>query len=445
MAKQVSKTATPRLRFPEFRATPEWRVKRMDRLYAFMRNNLLSRDKLNYEAGPAKNIHYGDIHTKFPVLFDITKERVPFVSDAQDVAAEGSEDYCIEGDVIFADASEDMNDVGKAMEVIFLNGERLLSGQHTILARRKDESLIIGFGGYLFRSGLIRSRIQKEAQGTKVYQISSSRLGGIDIAYPADTDEQKKIADCLTSLDEVIAAQGRKVEALKAHKRGLMQQLFPREGETRPRLRFPEFRDADEWERKGLASIAAQGLTNGVFNNAKAEAGTYRLINVREMYLPNPLVETDLAFAQTSKEEAEKKLVCYGDVFFTRSSLVREGIAYSNIYIGSDGTTTFDGHVIRLRPNRKIVKPLFLHYALKTDSVRSQLVSRSKTATMTTIGQNDVAETMLSIPRHDEQRRIAGCLSSLDTQITAESNQLNALKIHKQGLMQQLFPAPEGM
>ena len=62
---------------------------------------------------------------------------------------------------------------------------------------------------------------------------------------------------------------------------------------------------------------------------------------------------------------------------------------------------------------------------------------------MTTIGQNDVAETMLSIPRHDEQRRIAGCLSSLDTQITAESNQLNALKIHKQGLMQQLFPAPD--
>src|SRR5438045_9410816 len=72
----------------------------------------------------------------------------------------------------------------------------------------------------------------------------------------SDPDEQQKIADCLTSLDEVIAAQGRKVEALKAHKKGLMQQLFPREGETLPRLRFPEFRDAPEWEEKKLDDLA---------------------------------------------------------------------------------------------------------------------------------------------------------------------------------------------
>src|SRR3546814_18110918 len=68
-------------------------------------------------------------------------------------------------------------------------------------------------------------------------------------------DEQQKIADCLSSLDEVIAAQGRKVEELKARKRGLMQQLFPREGETRPRLRFPEFRDAPEWTQETLGEI----------------------------------------------------------------------------------------------------------------------------------------------------------------------------------------------
>jgi type I restriction enzyme S subunit len=62
------------------------------------------------------------------------------------------------------------------------------------------------------------------------------------------TAEQQKIADCLSSLDELIAAQARKVDALKTHKKGLMQQLFPREGETQPRLRFPEFRDAGDWE-----------------------------------------------------------------------------------------------------------------------------------------------------------------------------------------------------
>ncbi len=203
-----------------------------ERLYSFMRNNALSRDKLNYQRGSVKNIHYGDIHTKFQTLFDIAQESVPYINDTEPLPPFDSEDYCVEGDLIFADASEDTNDVGKSIEIVRLNGERLLSGQHTILARRNDERLILGFGGHLFRSGSIRSQIMKEAQGTKVYAISATRLGKIEVAFPAYEKEQQKIADCLTSLDEVIAAQGRKVETLKAHKKGLMQQLFPREGEN---------------------------------------------------------------------------------------------------------------------------------------------------------------------------------------------------------------------
>ena len=68
------------------------------------------------------------------------------------------------------------------------------------------------------------------------------------------TKEQQKIADCLTSADALIAAQGRKVDALRAHKKGLMQQLFPREGETQPRLRFPEFQDDGEWDESTVES-----------------------------------------------------------------------------------------------------------------------------------------------------------------------------------------------
>ncbi|WP_448673026.1 restriction endonuclease subunit S [Pseudoxanthomonas mexicana] len=443
MAKQVSKTATPRLRFPEFRATPEWRVKRMDRLYAFMRNNLLSRDKLNYEAGPAKNIHYGDIHTKFPVLFDITKERVPFVSDAQDVAAEGSEDYCIEGDVIFADASEDMNDVGKAMEVIFLNGERLLSGQHTILARRKDESLIIGFGGYLFRSGLIRSRIQKEAQGTKVYQISSSRLGGIDIAYPADTDEQKKIADCLTSLDEVIAAQGRKVEALKAYKRGLMQQLFPREGETRPRLRFPEFRDAPEWREAALGPLTSKvgsGVTpRGGDANYKANGRPFvRSQNVGwGLLLLDDIVFIDegthASFVGTEIMESDVLLNITG------ASIGRSAVADKRITGGN-----VNQHVCIIRAKRDELNPVLLNQFLISERGQEQIDSFQAGGNRQGLNFAQIRSFQIPLPpTSDEQQRIADCLSSLDTQITAESNRLAALKTHKQGLMQQLFPAPD--
>ena len=71
--------------------------------------------------------------------------------------------------------------------------------------------------------------------------------------------EQQKIAECLSSVDELLAAQARKVDALKTHKKGLMQQLFPREGETRPRLRFPEFRNGPEWVETKLDELAKRG------------------------------------------------------------------------------------------------------------------------------------------------------------------------------------------
>mgnify|MGYP001212029347 CR=1 FL=1 len=83
MAKQGAKTAMPRLRFPEFRGGEGWSTERMDRLYSFGRNNILSRDKLNYVEGTAKNIHYGDIHTKFPGTFDLSREQVPFVNQSE--------------------------------------------------------------------------------------------------------------------------------------------------------------------------------------------------------------------------------------------------------------------------------------------------------------------------------------------------------------------------
>ena len=100
---------------------------------------------MNYEIGTVKNIHYGDIHTKFQTLFDIMNETVPFINDEINVVRISDENYCREGDVIFADASEDLNDVGKSIEIINLNGEKLLSGLHTLLGRPKSSVFIKAF------------------------------------------------------------------------------------------------------------------------------------------------------------------------------------------------------------------------------------------------------------------------------------------------------------
>ena len=239
----------PKLRFPEFRGAKMWASEPMGEVYSFKGNNSLSRDKLNYVAGSVKNIHYGDIHTKFSTHFDITKELVPFINESEEGVVR-DENLCAEGDMIFADASEDMADIGKSIEIVSLNGERVASGLHTVLARRIGDRIALGFGGHLFKSGWVRTQIQKEAQGAKVLGISANRMRNIRLPLPHAKVEQQKIAECLSSVDELMAAQARKVDALKTHKKGLMQQLFPREGETQPRLRFPEFQNAGEWALK---------------------------------------------------------------------------------------------------------------------------------------------------------------------------------------------------
>ena len=222
----------PRLRFPAFRDGPGWSSPQLAELYRFKRTNTLSRDKLSYETGAIRNIHYGDIHTRFRPLFCVREERVPYVNPNVPENEFGEDEFCEEGDIVLADVSEDIDDVGKAIEVVSLDGESVVSGTHTIFATRRGRIPVIGFGGQLFQSSAVRAGIKKEAQGSKVHGISANRISSVEVPFPPTESEQRKIADCLGSLDDLIAAQARKLEALRQHKQGLMQQLFPssREG-----------------------------------------------------------------------------------------------------------------------------------------------------------------------------------------------------------------------
>lgn len=133
---------TPKLRFPKF--SSPWEENKMGEVYSFKVTNSFSREILNYENGQVKNIHYGDIHTKFQTLFDITKEYVPFINSEISIERISKDNYCKEADLILADASEDLIDVGKSIEIYNLNNEKLLSGLHTILARPTLNNICIG-------------------------------------------------------------------------------------------------------------------------------------------------------------------------------------------------------------------------------------------------------------------------------------------------------------
>lgn len=218
----------PSYRFPEFKDDGAWEFEPFNKVYSFLVTNSFSRAKLNYESGSVKNIHYGDIHSKFSILFDIQKETVPLINPDVSIDRINEDNYCVEGDMVFADASEDLKDVGKSLEIINLNNEKLLAGLHTFLARQIEPKLVIGFGGFLFMSKNIRTQIKRESQGAKVLGISKGRISEINIYYPQNKKEQNKIASCLTALDELITAQSKKIEQLQQHKKGLMQGLFPK-------------------------------------------------------------------------------------------------------------------------------------------------------------------------------------------------------------------------
>jgi type I restriction enzyme S subunit len=204
---------------------PRWKKKKLGEAFKFKITNSFSRDNLNYEEGTVKNIHYGDIHTKFQTLFDVTKESVPFINSEISIQKIADDNYCREGDLILADASEDLNDVGKSIELVNLNKERLLSGLHTILARPIYGVFASGFCGHLFKSDFVRVQIQKESQGSKVLSISASRLSNVILSFPC-IEEQTKIANFLSAIDEKINRTENQIQKTQEWKKGLLQQMF---------------------------------------------------------------------------------------------------------------------------------------------------------------------------------------------------------------------------
>jgi type I restriction enzyme S subunit len=223
----MQKIFSQELRFKDLEGKefPKWEKLSFGELYSFKTTNSLSRDKFNYEIGSVKNIHYGDIHTKFKTLFDITNEVVPFINSDIKLDRIDKDNYCQIGDLVIADASEDYSDIGKAIEVINLQNEKILAGLHTLLARPDKKKISIGFGGYLMCIDYVQMQIRKIAQGTKVLGLSAKRLSDIIINLPSKS-EQIKIVGFITVLNEKIYRTENQIQQTQVYKKGLLQNMF---------------------------------------------------------------------------------------------------------------------------------------------------------------------------------------------------------------------------
>ena len=401
MAKQGAKLAVPRLRFPEFRGADGWKPTPLGKSGTFIRG-------LTYGAG--------DVQDDGLLVIRST--------NIQDGNLFLDKDLVFVGKKCLPDQTLQAGDVAICMS----NGSKALVGKSAEYSGNYAGSITVGAFCSIFRPSLPFAKLAFKSDsyadyvalaigGGNINNLKNSDLESFAFAIPISPSEQQKIADCLTSLDEVIAAQGRKVEALKAHKRGLMQQLFPREGETRPRLRFPEFRDAPDWGAKGLGELA-KIRTGKKDANEGAMDGIYPFFTCAE----------DHIYSHNYSFDAEAILVA-GNANVGQAKYYKGKFeAYQRTYVLTDFAEVFVPYL----------------YEFLAANLRPALLAQVQTSAMSYIRLPMLEEFQVAMPPSiDEQQRIADCLSSLDTQITAESNQLAALKTHKQGLMQQLFPAPE--
>ena len=295
--------------------------------------------------------------------------------------------------------------------------------------RFKDGELP-GFWEWYFEAGAHEAQLRSLAnEGARAgrFNVSIDRFLATSVWAPtSDSGERHKIASCLSSLDDLIGAECRKLDALKAHKKGLMQHLFPREGETRPRLRFPEFRDAGEWEVKVGGDLFTNRREDG------EEGLPIYSVTVNDGMVPRASLDRD--FYDIEDPSGNRKAF-KGDIVYNMMRMWQgaQGVAPEDCMVSP-------AYVV-LSPRSGVCSDFFAYlFKLPQSLGLLTATSRGLTKDRLRLYFDDFARMRLCVPSYKEQRRIAACLSSLDDLIAAQAVKVAALKTHKQGLMQQLFP-----
>jgi type I restriction enzyme S subunit len=423
----------PVIRFPEF--TENWEITKFKNHFEFKNTNSLSRDKLNYESGTVKNIHYGDIHTKFSSHFDIELEELPFINDDIDISRIDDENYVLEGDLVMADASEDYKDIGKTIEVVNTNNEKILAGLHTFLARKTDKSLAKGFFGHLLTNYNVRLEIMRIAQGTKVLGLSKGRVEKIEFYIPKP-EEQQKIADFLTAVENQISALKAKKDTLLDFKKGVMQKLFNQE------VRFKDDNGTDfpEWEEKMLGEIG-KFQTSSVDKLIREGEKPVFLVNYMNVYnheeINNQTVQK-YQVVSAKDSQIESSNLKKGDILFTPSSETATDIGHSVVIFEDIQNAVFSYHLMRFRPHIDLDLK-YSHYFCNNSSVLKQMSRFATGSTRYTISVGSFSKVKVSIPAKLEQIKIANYLTVLDNKLEALQEKIDTSSDYKKGLLQKMF------
>ena len=339
------------------------------------------------------------------------------------------------GDIILSKMG---NPVGRACLIPDIHERYLMcsDGIRLVIDEEKNNKYYI-FS--LVNSKSFRKLVENTATGSTRKRIGLDHLRNLLLTTPGKK-EQQKIADCLSSIDDRITAETQKLDTLKAHKKGLMQQLFPVEGESVPKRRFRKFKK--QWGETVLSKFI--NLQSGY-----AFKSEYFSEKGEKLLIPKNFTKTGYAHfsdenTKYTTEEYDARYVCRkGDLLLLLTDLTPscELLGRPLLLTESDGNVLLNQRIARVIVKKEI-NLRFLLYLFSTASFRKRIINTATGSTVRHSSNKIVLSTKIRIPEiPDEQQEVADCLSVLDEVIAAQTQKLNKLKYHKKGLMQQLFPS----
>ena len=377
----------PNLRFPEFKG--EWEKYKVSDLLDFYSTNSLSWDKLEYGTDAIQNLHYGLIHVGSSTMIDLSKDKLPNITNGN---TPKNYELCQEGDIAFADASEDTNEVAKAVEFYKLKGKDVICGLHTIHGRDNQQKTVVGYKGYAFSSTAFHHQIRRIAQGTKIYSINSKNFSECYIGIPSK-EEQKKIATLLRQIDERIVTQNKIIDKLQSLIKGIAQKIV-HSNKTNVRL-----------------SECVECSSSTLQESDVCEHGAYPVYGANGIvgYLDN--YNTD------------------GEAVY----IIKDGSGVGTVsYVTGKCSATGTLNTLQAKEGYSLQ---YLYYLLKVFNFEPYKTGMG----IPHIYFKDYGKAKFFCPSYTEQLQYAQSLSAIDSKLLVEKNILTSLSMQKKYLLRQMF------
>ena len=404
----------PHLRFPKF--SGEWEICKVSELLDFYSTNSLSWEQLEYGEKAMMNLHYGLIHVGLPTMVDLRRDKLPNVKEGN---MPKNFELCKEGDVAFADASEDTNEVAKVIELFNLDNKDIVCGLHTIHGRDNKNKTIVGFKGYAFSSSAFHNQIRRIAQGTKIYSISTKNFSECYVGIPSKA-EQTKIATLLRLIDERIATQNKIIEDLKKLKCAIIEKVL--NGNNANNLRL------------GDVGSYIRGLTYSsddvVEYNSTLVMRSNNIVNGNLLDYQNNVVSVNKQISQEQQLQDGDIIICMAN---GSSALVGKSSFYDGKCISPITVGAFCGIY---RSKTAITKWLF-----QTNRYRRYIWNslQGGNGAIANLNSEDILRMSFPLPDKQTAERCIKLLSSLESLIESNISLCSKFFQQKEYLLRQMF------